>query len=76
MNWRRGIWRIWIVASAVWSIAVFQDPVWFGHWWEHGDPHPRDWLSLLLVVLFPWILTAVVLTGRWVVMGFRAEFWE
>jgi len=34
---------------------------------------PIDWLmQKLLVVLLPWILTAIVFGIRWIVRGFRA----
>ncbi len=68
-----GPFRIWIIVSSIWSIAVFQDPVWWDHWTEHSEPYPRDWLSLLLVLLLPWILTTAGFSIWWVVRGFRAK---
>jgi hypothetical protein len=77
MNWRRGLWRAWIVFCATWSAF------WIVFWlyWAVEEPQtiPPD-LSLLDIltqfgptVLFFWVLTAVAYGLRWIARGFRGE---
>jgi hypothetical protein len=34
MNWRRGLWRVWIAASALWVIGL--SPLIYQRWYEAG----------------------------------------
>jgi len=80
MQWHRGLFRIWIVLSIIWTASLLLEMI-----SEHENTErffqtrglhfgwPIDWLmQKLLVVLLPWILTAIVFGIRWIVRGFRA----
>lgn len=63
-NVRRGLFRAWIVLSAVWSAAMFVLAL-------NEQEHLAN-LGILRIVMIigPWISTAVVIGIGWVVDGF------
>jgi hypothetical protein len=80
MNFRRGLFRIWILLSFAWSIGYF----WLLH--HHatdcsgyiglGKDHCFRLSSdnrLWIVTPFPWLITAAVFGMRWAFRGFRAN---
>ena len=68
----RGLLRIWLVVSALWSVAFAIFIAWFILKMPDAWPHPYEWIEILLVTLVPWIATLSVLAIRWIVLGFRS----
>jgi hypothetical protein len=57
--------------AAVWSIGWLL----FVAWREIVDqisPIATDFFVLPLIILAPWLITASVLVGRWVALGFKS----
>jgi hypothetical protein len=78
MNWQRGVFRLWAVASLAWVAAV----IWLRYRRDLGLPDPppgfridgglRDWSFWLETVIPPPFLVGVLcLLAGWVVGGFR-----
>jgi len=71
MNWRRGLLRVWIALSAIWSAYVVigdlwghvTDPIWY--------PPPSDLLLVPTIAVAPWLLTGAIISIRWIIRGFR-----
>jgi hypothetical protein len=78
MNLRRGLFRVWIVLSAVWSVGMFVTAynaetnlaarTSFYHRWTWWF-----WSDWLLAILGPWMLTIAVFAVVWTVRGFRSR---
>jgi hypothetical protein len=83
MNLRRGLWRSWLGAATVWTIAV----LWLGRPYLTGDcgyianlpDHAAwatctdsMWFSALALLLLPSPLVFVL--GYWIVRGFRPDY--
>jgi hypothetical protein len=69
---RRGLIRLWFVIAVIWSIGWLL----FAAWREVVDqisPIPTDFFLLPLIILAPWLITASVLVGRWVAVGFNSH---
>ena len=67
MDWRRGLFRLWVAASVIWVVAVvtLSLPATLGE-----DLH--DWFGLgAFVVLPPVLLLMLGRTLSWVLSGFR-----
>jgi hypothetical protein len=66
-----GITRLWLAIGVIWSIGWLL----FVAWREVVDqisPIPTDFFLLPLIILAPWLITASVLVGRWVAVGFNS----
>jgi hypothetical protein len=68
---RRGIIRLWFVIAMIWSIGWLLFVVW-REVVDQISPIPTDFFLLPLIILAPWLITASVLVGRWVAVGFNS----
>ena len=68
---RRGIIRLWFVIAMIWSIGWLLFVVW-REVVDQISPIPTDLFLLPLIILAPWLITASVLVGRWVAVGFNS----
>jgi hypothetical protein len=82
MRWRRGLFRVWICLSVVWTATGLillidqQRRITIGL--EAHDLAPFGWPAWWLkeelpLVFAPWILTAIGFGLRWIIRGFRAS---
>jgi hypothetical protein len=82
MNWRRGLFRLWLVASAVWIARTFWwreaclIPSWLGGggWWCNDavvDPIGENLKSVALILGPPAAAFLAGLVSVWVLNGFR-----
>lgn len=76
MNWRRGIFRLWLAASAVWITIVVVSG--YGHFqlmYGLGDPHaPGILYAVGFIALGPVILTLVLgIIFNWIIKGFASR---
>jgi hypothetical protein len=69
---RRGIIRLWFVLAAIWSIGWLVFVAW-REVVDHISPIATDFFLLPLIILAPWFITALVLVGRWVAVGFKSH---
>jgi hypothetical protein len=69
MNWRRGMLRLWLVLSVMWSVGFSIAIMWAGLNW--GAPHRDEWVGIALVGCCPWIITVLGFAIRWTASGFR-----
>jgi|SRR6516164_1593440 hypothetical protein len=75
MNFRRGLFRIWIIVSIVWTAGFLKMTL------ESHDRLVTQYPDLgwpfwflerpVLEMSFPWLLTALALAVRWATKGFR-----
>ena len=76
MSLRVGLWRLWLVAAAVWTIAVFwlRWPYLAGDCLYFANCYPPDsmWYPALALLLLPPPLIFVL--GYWIVRGFRSDY--
>jgi hypothetical protein len=71
MNGRRGLYRVWIVFSVVWSIFGAYSFAWDHFVYQHAIViHPGIIVAALPWIFAPWIWTAAVVGFRWVRQGF------
>jgi len=71
MNWRRGLFRAWLVLSLAWIAAVLV----FARFEQttYGESVFGDPVFWLVFVFGPSLLLAVVMAAvRWVALGFRS----
>jgi hypothetical protein len=73
LNWRRGLWRIWIIGTVVWAVwklwkSEFELECLIDPWcFEHEGYYFR----LLVTMLGPPVLTGILV--RWVIAGFEKQ---
>jgi hypothetical protein len=78
MNWRRGIFRLWLLASAIWMLWMFAYtggvPFYFTPHNEITTWPIRDILGIAeIFFLPPALLGLAILIIAWVLAGFRAR---
>jgi hypothetical protein len=78
MNYRRGLFRVWIILSVIWSVVFFIVALYIryrigGDWWRYQWWISSHWTDWLAVILAPWVLTGAALLLRWTVRGFRSN---
>ena len=72
MNWRRGLVRIWVCLSVIWSL-IFGWMAFYSHMVSPPEAFARADLPFELpVILLPWLLSAAVLGILWIIHGFRS----
>ena len=75
MNYRRGLFRTWVVLSAIWSAVILIVALYEHH--RIGEPQYRwllsFWTDWLVAIFAPWVLTAAALGFRWTIKGFRSN---
>lgn len=82
MNYRRGLFRFWIIVSASWSIGYVLLLYYYASlcngYADYGDHRCYTVYSaffhdvrLWIIPSLPWLLTAAGIGVRWVVRGFR-----
>jgi hypothetical protein len=81
MNWRRGLWRVWVIGTVAWVAWTFwhSDPrcliylvnpqAYARPWCEYRDPEYYGWL---LASMFGWpvLIAILMLAARWAIAGF------
>jgi len=81
LNYQRGLFRVWIVLSVMWSAAVLIDGLWLflfynnwtiGFFWK-DQWDLSYWSDQIVAMLAPWLLTGAVFLLRWTVRGFRSN---
>jgi len=70
MNWRRGLFRLWLMAAALWSLFVIYL---IGSDLAGRNFVARTWAEGAFFLAIPWVLTAFGFGVRWVVAGFRPK---
>lgn len=73
MNWRRGLLRLWLVLSTLWSALVVVADVWERIANPRWHPPASDLLVVVVLAAAPWLLTSAVLAIRWVARGFSSS---
>ena len=72
MNWRRGIFRAWIVLSIAWTAFVLIVAI-----GNMGPTAPSDgwaleyWKQPLFAMALPWIVSAAIFGALWISRGFK-----
>ena len=70
LNWRRGLWRIWVIGTVAWAAWTFWDSD-IGpdclNGWCRGDF--KDYFLLLVSMFVPPVLVGILV--RWVIAGFE-----
>jgi hypothetical protein len=62
MNWRRGLFRAWLLLSVLWTagyayVRILTAPA---NYWAFPPHRNMFWARLLIAAPFPWLLTAAV----------------
>jgi hypothetical protein len=75
MNWKRGLWRVWMVGSVIW-IGYWYWEIWlicrFGVYPPPRCANEIPWTGLAIISLGgPLIALEVGLVAVWIVRGFR-----
>jgi hypothetical protein len=78
VNVRRGLFRVWILASVLWTVIILAywgtyyvfDLAYYYFGYLFPFPFLADEFKLMLV---PWALTAAGFLIRWAYKGFRAN---
>jgi hypothetical protein len=77
MNWRRGLWRLWLALSLCWIVFVF---IFFlfayqGCWWHGCALWPEANMEGIVAYAFipALLMLGVGLLGAWVVSGFARK---
>src|SRR5260370_15802484 len=71
LNWRRGLWRIWVIGTVAWAVWTF----WHSDigsdclFWGCGDYDFKDYFWLLVSMFVPPVLVGILV--RWVIAGFE-----
>ena len=82
MNYRRGLFRAWMVLLVIWSAVILvvaldkqhrlgvggQDPIMAEYRWSWWF-----WTDWIEAIFTPWVLTGVGLGLRWTARGFRSN---
>jgi len=85
MNWRRGILRLWLVASLAWifwtvwhhrlycqiGIKLPSDAPWCGD--QFADPWEAYTSIAVSALSFPILTLALWLIGEWIARGFKSD---
>ena len=71
MNWRRGLFRAWLLLSALWTAGYAYSCILEGTSVAARSIETPFWDTLLIGASPPWLLTAAVLGLRWTIRGFR-----
>lgn len=66
---RRGLFRIWLLLSAAWSVGFLGDLLITSPYWPHV-PWIVVWPRLLVGAPIPWLLTGTIFGLRWAIRGF------
>jgi hypothetical protein len=70
MNWRRGLLRLWLVASLLWFICVL-GYAWFDHS-RSGSPWFSEFAAAVIFTLVPVIIVfGLGVAIFWVIAGFK-----
>jgi hypothetical protein len=72
INWRRGLFRIWLLVSAAWTMSWIIYLIMFGL--QGGFKAPRDLLVIPVLLIGPPV--ALLIFGwaaRWAFQGFRVD---
>lgn len=83
MNWRRGLWRLWLVAGLVWigfwvwfydlpCMLGLPNPLTYGGWCSYFGPDDRLNIERALALIFapPLAAPVLALAGLWIYSGF------
>ena len=72
INWRRGLFRIWLLVSAAWIMSWIIYLIMFGL--QGGFKAPRDLLAIPVLLIGPPIALLIFgLATRWAFQGFKAD---
>ena len=70
-NWRRGVYRLWIGLSVVWSAFVIFSDIWECLNDPNWQPPMSDWIAVPAIAGAPWVLIGIIIGTGWIVRGFR-----
>ncbi len=89
VNYRRGLFRGWIILSIIWSAAILiaalyeqnhhlvglpsHSPEWRSYVAAYEEHMATLWTDWLVAIVAPWVLTGVVLGLRCNIKGFRSN---
>lgn len=77
MNWRRGLFRVWIAFCVVWTIGLLAFWVVWINQFPQYFPDNSTFTDILVqfspALLFPWVITGIVLGVRWIRRGFGSS---